>query len=193
MPEFGPQSVWNMAWAVATTLCRDERLLDGLGQVAVEWSHELTPQGLSNMVRGFATLARREVPLLHAAAGQALRKLPEFDAQVGSRVMWISLEGLGQHLLGLRCRLVPGPAPAGSLRTAALHRAASPGVCQPAVILRRLGLSRVAPRSVPVRVGRGSETTRSRWPSSSGPSSPASSWRTRRGLWPSSECLTVGA
>ena len=72
-----------MTWAAAATLYRDEHLLVLLGQAAVGVESSAHSSRLSNMVRGFATLARREAPLLQAAAREALRKLPEFDAQVG--------------------------------------------------------------------------------------------------------------
>ena len=50
MKQFGAQSIWNLAWAIATLKYFSEPLIAGLGEAAVGRATELSPQGLSNLV-----------------------------------------------------------------------------------------------------------------------------------------------
>lgn len=82
MPQFGPQSLWNLAWAVAVLDCNVSAALpEALATTARAKKRQLTARGFCNMVWAFATWAKRDVPFCEAMASVALEKLPQFQEQ----------------------------------------------------------------------------------------------------------------
>jgi len=86
-----PQDLSSIAWAVATSRCKDalaQALLQRISAESIAKITEFIPQDIAMCAWAFAKVAARDSKLIHLFGDQALERMPELNGQNVANVVW---------------------------------------------------------------------------------------------------------